>query len=163
MLALSCRTSCIFSSCLLFQKNNCDLLQVWWPASFLLFSSCASRRSRGLLRSPDCVGDAAAPAAPASAPSLFLLFSIMRLSTIRFLRLLSRAVVPRKLIPDMIRVPGNSHGTIPERAPTKRSSPLLAHSAHSPSALVQVPFIDKRLTLKHLFKSYPLKPTRVIP
>ena len=60
---------------------------------------------------------------------------------------------------DMIRVPGNSHGTIPERAPTKRSSSLLVHLAHSPSALVQVPFMDKRLTLKHLFKSYPLKPT----
>ena len=37
---------------------------------------------------------------------------------------------------DIIRVPGNSHGTIPDRVPRMRPSSLLSHLAHSPCLLV---------------------------
>jgi len=43
--------------------------------------------------------------------------------------LLSGAVVPRKLIPDIVRVPGNCHRTIPEQVPTMCPSSLLSHLA----------------------------------
>jgi len=33
--AFSRRISCIFFSWLLLQKNGCDFLQAWWPASYL--------------------------------------------------------------------------------------------------------------------------------
>ena len=36
---------------------------------------------------------------------------------------------------DIIRVPGNSHGTIPDRVPRMRPSSLLSHLAHSPLPL----------------------------
>jgi len=36
---------------------------------------------------------------------------------------------------DIIRVQGNSHGTIPERVPRMRLSSLLSHLAHSPLPL----------------------------
>ena len=40
-------------------------------------------------------------------------------------------------LPDfaIIRVPGNSQGTIPKRVPTMRPSSLLSHLAHSPLPL----------------------------
>jgi len=59
---------------------------------------------------------------------------------------------------NIIRDPGNSHWTIPERVPTLRPSSILAHLAHSPQFLVQVLFIDKRRTLRNLFKSSPQGP-----